>query len=131
MFQMQKPLLRRTEGLRACDRGNPTRGIQKRSKALIFQDLICQKCCTVSLDECKVKSHGREYITWKCKFCCSIAVWFCWGNTHFCDPCHRKQIAGEHLNKKGRKDLPVCPGKDKCPLGTEHKPNGEECCIGC
>ena len=36
--------------------------------------------------------HGTEAIEWKCKFCCSVASWFCWGTTHFCDDCHRKQV---------------------------------------
>ena len=38
------------------------------------------------------KTHKSEYIDFKCKLCCSIALWFCHGNTHYCDPCHR--IAG-------------------------------------
>jgi hypothetical protein len=36
--------------------------------------------------------HGLEAIEYKCKFCCSVASWFCWGTTHFCDSCHRKQV---------------------------------------
>jgi hypothetical protein len=30
-----------------------------------------------NLQECK--THGREYIDYKCKFCCNIATFFCWG----------------------------------------------------
>lgn len=23
-----------------------------------------------------------------CRYCCSVASWYCWGTTHMCDPCH-------------------------------------------
>jgi len=51
-------------------------------------------------------THGADYIEFKCKFCCTVALWFCWGSTHFCEPCHR--VAGN--NKNG-----VCQGA-ACPL---------------
>jgi E3 ubiquitin-protein ligase MYCBP2 len=52
-------------------------------------------------------------------------MWFCWGTTHFCDPCHR--VAG--ANK-----ITECKGKGKCNLGPEmedHPPNGTEFALGC
>lgn len=56
------------------------------------EDLVCGKCAAVSVGggvkNCK--THGMDFIEYKCKFCCSIAQWFCWGNTHFCEPCHKK-----------------------------------------
>ena len=30
----------------------------------------------------------------KCQYCCSIASWYCWGKTHFCDSCHFRQQKG-------------------------------------
>ena len=27
-------------------------------------------------------SHGTEYIAFKCRYCCSLAVYFCFGSTH-------------------------------------------------
>ena len=56
------------------------------------EELVCGKCSAVSVGG-GVKNcptHGSEFIEFKCKFCCSIAQWFCWGNTHFCEPCHKK-----------------------------------------
>lgn len=47
------------------------------------KELICPGCCPVPMGDCA--RHGKEFIEFKCKFCCSIAQWFCWGNTHFCD----------------------------------------------
>lgn len=46
------------------------------------EDLICANCCDIPIENCK--KHGKDFIEFKCKFCCSIAQWFCWGNTHFC-----------------------------------------------
>lgn len=69
--------------------------------------------------------HGSQFIDFKCKFCCSIALWFCWGTTHFCDPCHR--VAGNNVIAK-------CKGKGACDLGAhleDHPPNGEEYALGC
>lgn len=60
----------------------------------------------------------------------SVAAWFCWGNTHFCDPCHTRQNNGDYLSKKTKAELPVCLGKD-CPLKVPHPPNGEEFALGC
>lgn len=53
-----------------------------------------------------------------------MAVWFCWGNTHFCDDCHKKQVAGNHLSKMKKEDLPQCLGPGKCPIGGNHDGNG-------
>jgi E3 ubiquitin-protein ligase MYCBP2 len=64
----------------------------------------------------KCSKHGVDYIDFKCRFCCSIALWFCFGTTHFCDPCHREA---------GRNKVTACAGKTVCPLG-DHPPNGKE-----
>lgn len=46
------------------------------------EELICANCCDIPIQNCP--KHGKDFIEFKCKFCCSIAQWFCWGNTHFC-----------------------------------------------
>lgn len=91
------------------------------------EELVCPKCSAASvgagIKNCQ--KHGDQYIDFKCKFCCSVALWFCHGNTHYCDPCHR--IAGRN-NKHD------CPGKNKkegCPLKVDHPPSGEEFALGC
>ena len=50
-------------------------------------ELVCPNCCPLSFKN-KCRIHGVEYIEYKCRFCCSIALWFCFGNSHFCEPCH-------------------------------------------
>lgn len=85
------------------------------------KDLVCGRCCDLTgINECP--DHGREYIEYKCRFCCSIAVWFCWGTTHFCDACH--QNAAE-LITADKRELPACTCK------IDHPPNGEEFSLGC
>ena len=54
------------------------------------EELVCAKCSSVSMNlgNNNCDKHGFDYIEYKCKFCCSFALWFCFGTTHFCDPCH-------------------------------------------
>lgn len=53
------------------------------------------------------------------------------GTTHFCEPCHAKECRGERVSTYTKDKLPLCKGKDTCALKLEHKPNGEECSLGC
>jgi hypothetical protein len=54
------------------------------------EDLVCGSCAAkkagVGVAECK--THGKDAIEFKCRYCCSLALWFCFGTTHFCEPCH-------------------------------------------
>jgi len=92
-------------------------------------DFVCSPCSGIGREKCKV--HGKDYMVYKCKFCCAVATYFCWGNTHFCVDCHKRQENHDFMTTKAKKDLPQCPGPEKCPLGIEHPPNGEEFSIGC
>ena len=88
--------------------------------------LVCLGCIG-----CKI--HGGEHMIFKCRFCCSPATWFCFGHTHFCEPCHNipwEIVAGDN-NQYIHRDLPVCKGDGSCALGIPHAPTGEEFPIGC
>lgn len=50
-------------------------------------DLMCSSCVPHS-HENTCDKHGTDFIQYKCRFCCTPAVWFCGGTTHYCDPCH-------------------------------------------
>lgn len=113
-------------GLKRCEDMLENQGIDKPFKPT---ELICANCCDIPIENCK--SHGSEYIEFKCTFCCSLAQWFCWGTTHFCDPCHERVNAGDDVSTYAKERLPVCPGIENCPLKMKHKPNGEECALGC
>jgi E3 ubiquitin-protein ligase MYCBP2 len=94
----------------------------------IESELVCGGCSAAGSTTCL--KHGSEAIEHKCKFCCTVASWFCWGTTHFCDSCHRKQGTPESMSRKPRNMLPVCT-PDTCPLKIPHPPNGEEFVLGC
>lgn len=87
------------------------------------EELVCGKCSAKNLDgKVTCPKHKEDYIEFKCRYCCSLSQWFCFGTTHFCDPCHR--VAGNNKIKK-------CPGKGKCGLTVPHPDNGEEFALGC
>ena len=78
------------------------------------EDLVCGACAGNDLgDTCAV--HGAEFIEFKCqvglvirlklKFCCSVASWYCWGKTHFCDDCHAQQVKGNYLTRKPKNNF--------------------------
>lgn len=115
-------------GMKRCDQ-NEGDGNQNFND----KDLICGKCSTNKFPkgkECKI--HGNEYIAYKCRFCCNIATWFCWGTTRFCDECHQKQVKFSDFAEKKKMWSKRCIG-ESCPSGGEkfHPIHGEEFLIGC
>eukprot|EP00357_Protocruzia_adherens_P036526 CAMPEP_0115008332 /NCGR_PEP_ID=MMETSP0216-20121206/21845_1 /TAXON_ID=223996 /ORGANISM="Protocruzia adherens, Strain Boccale" /LENGTH=575 /DNA_ID=CAMNT_0002375711 /DNA_START=183 /DNA_END=1910 /DNA_ORIENTATION=+ len=95
------------------------------------EELVCASCSSDGSQILDCKKHGKDFIEFKCRFCCSIAQWFCWGSTHFCDSCHARQNNGDYVSRKKKSELPVCKGPASCPLKVKHKPNGDEFSIGC
>lgn len=87
-------------------------------------EYICSTCASYAkMGACGIKGH-EDAVVWKCHYCCSAAVWFCGGTTHYCEPCHSGGYNKNHS----------CPpaGLDTCPIGlpTGH-PQGEEKALGC
>jgi len=113
-FKCKKPYF---GGERACNAEQRVEGNHDPA------ELICGSCSGVPAagtnPNCK---HGTEFIEWKCRFCCQVACWFCWGTTHFCDDCHKQATA---MSKKEKHLLP------KCTCKIPHPPNGDEFCLGC
>jgi hypothetical protein len=106
-------------GARQCEAGDQPIQFNKK-------ELICGACANkrLQLKNGVCEKHGSEYIVFKCRFCCSLAVWFCGGSVHFCEKCHSGR--GYHIN-----NLQKCEGKGVCPLGGNHPPNGQEYALGC
>ncbi|CAD8082872.1 unnamed protein product [Paramecium sonneborni] len=113
-FNCKKPYFGGIKNCQAIDQNNDRAQFKK-------EDLICSSCCPISF-EANCNKHGDKYIEFKCRFCCSVAVWFCGGTTHYCEPCHSGR--NPNMNKP-------CPGPEKCPLRVNHKPNGQENALGC
>lgn len=124
-FKCKKPYF---GGLKSCEDLMQEDNKQGEFK---WEELVCANCSDVGITLETCPKHGKDFIEFKCKFCCSVAQWFCWGTTHFCDPCHRKQCSGDHLSKKKPSELPQCKGKATCPLKIDHPANGTEFSLGC
>uniref|UniRef100_A0A1I7W188 RCR-type E3 ubiquitin transferase n=1 Tax=Loa loa TaxID=7209 RepID=A0A1I7W188_LOALO len=99
------------------------------------EELICGGCSdVVGAQICG--RHGVDFLEFKCRFCCSVAVYFCFGTTHFCTACHDDF---QRLICLPKKLLPKCPAGPKgiqldgneCPLRVKHPPTGEEFPLGC
>ncbi len=78
---------------------------------------MCQDCLLkeIGAGQTTCTKHGTEQIDWKCQFCCSTALYCCFGTHYFCHPCH------EEYNRTLRPPLKDCGGID-CPLGIAHPP---------
>lgn len=68
-------------------------------------ELVCGACSDVARAQMCPK-HGTDFLEYKCRYCCSVAVFFCFGTTHFCNPCHDDFQRVTNLPKN---ELPSCP----------------------
>ena len=118
-------------GRRECG-NDPNMNNDDPNKKFDPKDCVCGKDANLSgvAGETNCSKHGKDFIEYKCKFCCKIASWFCWGTTHFCEDCHRRQCNNDFVSKYPKEKLPKC-NKDTCEVGGNHPPNGEEFALGC
>ncbi|CAL4105006.1 unnamed protein product [Meganyctiphanes norvegica] len=95
------------------------------------EELVCPGCTGIIVQDCQ--KHGKEYIGFKCRYCCSQARWFCFGTTHFCDQCHNDSGRLGRMSQFPK--CPVGPGciqlEGMCPLKIVHSPTGQEFALGC
>ncbi|KAI1288150.1 E3 ubiquitin-protein ligase MYCBP2 [Halotydeus destructor] len=98
-------------------------------------ELVCGACSDVSRAQMCPK-HGTDFLEYKCRYCCSVAVFFCFGTTHFCNACHDDF---QRVTNIAKQDLPKCPAGPRarqldsqdCPLHVKHPATGEEFALGC
>ena len=98
-------------------------------------ELVCGACSDVARAQMCVR-HGADFLEYKCRYCCSVAVFFCFGTTHFCGACHDDF---QRVTTMSRADLPHCPAGpratqlsgDECPLHVQHPDTGDEFALGC
>uniref|UniRef100_A0A9J7XY67 E3 ubiquitin-protein ligase MYCBP2 n=1 Tax=Cyprinus carpio carpio TaxID=630221 RepID=A0A9J7XY67_CYPCA len=69
------------------------------------RELICGACSDVSRAQMCSK-HGTDFLEYKCRYCCSVAVFFCFGTTHFCNACHDDF---QRMTSVPKEELPHCP----------------------
>ena len=87
-------------------------GMEENTKKENLRCKDCQlKAYGAGVGHCE--KHGTAHIDWKCSYCCSVAMWHCFGTTYMCDKCHSTDPYGGKLHD--------CGGKN-CPLGMPHPP---------
>uniref|UniRef100_A0A914Z459 Uncharacterized protein n=1 Tax=Panagrolaimus superbus TaxID=310955 RepID=A0A914Z459_9BILA len=99
------------------------------------EELLCGGCSDIAGAEICGR-HGVEYLEYKCRFCCSVAVYFCFASTHFCAGCHADFQRLMPMPKASLSQCPVGPRcsqleGEECPLKVKHPPTGEEFSLGC
>lgn len=113
-------------GKRRCEEGLP---VDNEVSDFDPKSYICSTCST---RVCPL--HGDQGMMFKCRFCCNVATWFCFGNTHYCDKCHETPYI--YCDGKGRlyataANIKPCPGPESCPLGVKHPRHGVEYAFRC
>ena len=68
--------------------------------------------------------HGKDFIEYKCRYCCKIAAFFRWGITHFCEDCYKRQNMGDDITKYPKEKLSKI-NKETCEVGGNHAINGK------
>jgi len=87
-------------------------------------ELVCG-ACSVTDSGAGCGKHGLQELQYKCRYCCDVAVWFCFGTTHFCDRCHTTRP-----DSRPCAPLKRCNPRT-CPLKVDHPAHGVEFCLGC
>ncbi|TNV71137.1 hypothetical protein FGO68_gene10196 [Halteria grandinella] len=121
-------------GLKACGANQNLQALQQQQAQQglyvgAFQQYQCPKCKFFNQDANNkygityCEEHKETYIQYKCNFCCNIAAYHCGGANYYCMHCHDRKGPPGHK----------CKGKDDCPLGLEHPPNGtmKAFAVGC
>ena len=78
---------------------------------LMLQSIYTCNCMLPCLQMCA--KHGSDFLEYKCRYCCSVAVFFCFGTTHFCNACHDDFQRVTNLSKDG---FPHCPAGKLCDV---------------
>ena len=94
-------------------------GVEENAKKENLRCKSCQlKAYGAGQKECD--KHGEEQIDWKCMYCCSVALFCCFGTHYFCERCHDEYCDNDEVVK-----IRDCKGKN-CPLGVPHPPASDD-----
>lgn len=101
------------------------------------EDRLCPGCSTASHRQCRDPTDHRSSLVWKCRYCCSIATFVCYGTVHFCSACHsrstkrtREQPRNHNAGGPPKLEAIPCPGGEACThpklRGQTHHQNGDD-----
>ncbi|KAJ8975748.1 hypothetical protein NQ317_015370 [Molorchus minor] len=98
-------------------------------------ELVCGACSDVARAQMCPK-HGTDFFRIQMSLLLLHCRLFCFGTTHFCNPCHDDF---QRVTNLAKNELPFCPAGprakqlegDECPLHVKHPPTGEEFALGC
>jgi hypothetical protein len=86
-----------------------------RQQELSADEMICSPCEWIGHQgearDQRCMLHGHSSAIYKCDFCCSIAIYRCFGNTNFCERCHNQANSNIYY---------PCPGASSCSLRIPH-----------
>ncbi|EPY26211.1 hypothetical protein AGDE_11485 [Angomonas deanei] len=74
------------------------------------EDVLCDACVM----DFKCKKHCRNFVLYKCQYCCNPATHRSFATRYMCDACEKRW-------EKSEPDEIPCPGASKCPLGGNHE----------
>lgn len=66
-------------------------------------DVICTSCVSMKGNVQSCEKHGVDHLMWKCRYCCNVAQFACFGYAHFCGTCHENPLLGELIDFKAKK----------------------------
>lgn len=93
------------------------------------EERLCVACAPARLQQahCRYPLEHRGHHIWKCRYCCNVATYVCYGTVHFCQACHDR-AAASHESPSCRTAI-SCKGGDTCPFpkpqGIFHHRNGK------
>ena len=96
------------------------------------ENLVCPSCVAGAAGgagNAVCGKHGDDFQGYKCFYCCSMAVFFCYGNTHYCNTCHAGRYETGVPCPVGPKSVRL---NGPCPLKLkQHPPTGTRYYLGC
>lgn len=75
---------------------------------LPVDDRLCPVCSPRSSALCVDSVHRASFV-WKCRLCCRVADFVCYGSTHLCASCHSRDDGTRHRGVLAIEPEP-CPG---------------------
>lgn len=103
---------------------------QDEGERIASEDRLCSSCSSQSQTHCVSPLGHRASLVWKCRYCCAVSNFVCYGTVHFCQDCHDRNT--QRYRNTSAKPPPLeaipCPGGEKCqhpkPDGQTHHDNG-------